>query len=112
MAQTLAETLIEATPEDTSNNADTPSAVVPQTVNTTDNTQMTTAIDDEWQITFVQNPEIPDEDIIDTDIINQTEISSKLERRLSLRPSKQQIETWGFVPPQYFESPVKICLLL
>lgn len=33
------------------------------------------------------------------------EVSNKLERRLSLRPSQQQIEVWGFVPPQYFDSP-------
>eukprot|EP00485_Elphidium_margaritaceum_P005933 CAMPEP_0202695224 /NCGR_PEP_ID=MMETSP1385-20130828/8872_1 /ASSEMBLY_ACC=CAM_ASM_000861 /TAXON_ID=933848 /ORGANISM="Elphidium margaritaceum" /LENGTH=837 /DNA_ID=CAMNT_0049351211 /DNA_START=54 /DNA_END=2567 /DNA_ORIENTATION=+ len=58
--------------------------------------------DDEWQISFVYEPMTS---FVPMNPSQKDDISSKLNRRLSLRPSQHQIEVWGIVPPQYFESP-------
>ena len=107
VAQTLAETLVESVQSDetqinhpnnnhlNNNNHHT---------TTTATTTVSKEEDDEWQISFVYEPM---QNFVPMNPAQKDEVTNKLERRLSLRPSKQQIEVWGFVPPQYFESPVE-----
>eukprot|EP01084_Bolivina_argentea_P263700 446414_1 len=92
VAATLAETLVTSVQEDESNEL--------EAINM--NHDHPQNEDDEWQISFVYEPM---QNFVPMNPAQKDEVTNKLERRLSLRPSKQQIEVWGFVPPQYFESP-------
>ena len=125
VAQTLAETLVDSVQNDDDQTQSIHSNINQQQQSQHDHTDIHNNIanhhqfhnghthhhqdnsneDDEWQISFVYEPM---QNFVPMNPAQKDEVTNKLERRLSLRPSKQQIEVWGFVPPQYFESPVKI----
>ena len=100
VAETLAQTLVASVQDDTDNDEDD-DIDMNVTFNKINNDNDEDA--DEWQISFVYEPM---QSFIPMNPAQKNEVTNKLERRLSLRPSKQQIEYWGVVPPQYFESPV------
>jgi len=109
VAQTLAETLVTSVQSDEDNDD---ARQIGHAANALERVPATTAAnggmgdfggdEDEWQISFVYEPM---QSFVPMNPAQKDEVSHKLERRLSLRPSQQQIEVWGFVPPQYFDSP-------
>lgn len=98
VAHTLAHTLISSVQD---------SPVLLQDIEYEHNSRPEEVNDDgqEWQISFVYGEYEPMENFIPMNAAQTVNVKDTLERRLSLRPSQQQIEVWGFVPPQYFESP-------
>ena len=120
VAQTLAETLVNSVENDDNapqspQAAQLPAPTQPTQPLVTNNNNMNTNMnmndnngnndDDEWQISFVYEPM---QDFVPMNPATKDDVANKLERRLSLRPSKQQLEVWGFVPPQHIENPVNI----
>lgn len=131
VAHTLAETLVDSVQGDDAENDEhhhhhlhhlhnhpynttggSPSSSSSSSTSTSSSTTNTTSspgtVDDEheWQISFVWGsdnmagyvPMHPD---------TKKDVGKTLERRLSLRPTPFQIESWGIVPPTYFENAVE-----
>jgi len=113
VAQTLAETLISSLPNDSGdqdgdeNGGDgldngTTGGVPQENSTANSNEDIQNNDDEEWQISFVYDKM---NDFVPMNPDQQENVVQTLERRLSLRPSQQEVEMWGFVPPQYFEQP-------
>jgi len=103
VAETLAQTLVASVQDESDDeDNDIDMAVTKYDPNNNNSSNNDDEDVDEWQISFVYEPM---QSFIPMNPAQKDEVTNKLERRLSLRPSQQQIEVWGVVPPQYFESP-------